>query len=62
MDCVNKIVDEDPLTFTGNQLIDEVYLRSKGETNFDKYQCVSGSEPPVMNEIMNWDNPNISKL
>lgn len=62
VDCVNKIVDEDPLTFTGNQLIDEVYLRSKGETNFDKYQCVSGSEPPVMNEIMNWDNPNISKL
>ena len=62
VDCIIKIADEDPITFTGNQLTDENYLRSKGITNFEKYQCVPGFEPPIMNEIMNWDSPPISKL
>lgn len=62
VDCVNNIVDEDSRTFSGNQLIDEMYLRSKGVTDFDQYQCVSGFEPPIMNEIPLWDNPNKSKM
>ena len=61
VDCVNNIIDEDPYIFSGNQLIDEVYLRDKGETNFEKYQCVPGFEPPTMNQVENWDNPIKSK-
>ena len=56
-----SIIEEDK-SFSGNQLIDELYLRSKGETNFDKYQCVEGHEPPIMNEIQIWDNPIKSKI
>jgi len=51
VDCVLEILKEDPYVFTGKQLIDEDYLRSKGYTNFDKYQCVSGHEPPKLNDI-----------
>ena len=62
VDCINSIVDEDPTEFTGNQLIDELYLRSKGITDFEKYQCVPGYEPPIMNEIELWDNSIKSKI
>ena len=48
-DSVLHILQEDPKTFTGNSLIDEDYLRTKGITDFSKYQCVSGSEPPKLN-------------
>jgi citronellol/citronellal dehydrogenase len=51
LDCVLEIIKENPKVFTGNQLIDETYLRSKGTTDFSKYQCVSGSEPPKLNDI-----------
>ena len=51
VDAVLNIIDEDPNHFTGNQLIDEIYLRSKGVNNFDKYQCVPGFEPPKLIEI-----------
>jgi len=48
VDTVNSIIEENPYTFTGNQLIDEVYLRKKGVTDFSKYQCVEGFEPPSL--------------
>ena len=48
VDTVNNIIEENPYTFTGNQLIDEVYLRKKGVTDFSKYQCVEGYEPPSL--------------
>ena len=51
VDCVKYIVEEDSKYFTGHQLIDEEYLRSKGYTNFIKYQCVAGYEPPKLNEL-----------
>ena len=51
VDCVLEILKEDPYVFTGKQLIDEDYLRSKGYTNFDKYQCVPGHEPPKLNQV-----------
>ena len=51
VDSVLEIIKEDPKVFTGNQLIDEVYLREKGVTDFSKYQCVTGFEPPKLMEI-----------
>lgn len=51
VDSVLEILKEDPNIFTGNQLIDETYLRTKGYTNFDKYQCVEGFEPPKLTDI-----------
>lgn len=51
VDAILNIVDEDPKIFTGNQLIDELYLRTKGVSNFDKYQCVPGFEPPKLMDI-----------
>ena len=32
-------------------LLDEPYLRSKGVTDFDQYQCVPGHEPPNINDV-----------
>ena len=51
VDSVKYIIEEDPKCFTGHQLIDEEYLRSKGYTNFINYQCVAGYEPPKLNEL-----------
>lgn len=51
VDAVLEIVKEDANTFTGNQLFDEVYLKEKGYTDFTKYQCVSGYEPPKLMEL-----------
>ena len=51
VDTVSEILKEDPNTFTGNQLIDEYYLRMKGYNNFEKYQCVDGFEPPRLDDI-----------
>ena len=48
VDAVNNIVEENPYTFTGHQLIDEAYLRKKGISDFSKYQCVKGYEPPSL--------------
>ena len=51
VDTINEIINEDPSNFTGNQLIDEDYLRLKGYTDFDKYQCIPGYEPPKLTDI-----------
>ena len=52
-DSILKIVNEEPNTFTGNQLIDEDYLRSIGVEDFSKYQCISGYEAPKLNDVFN---------
>uniref|UniRef100_A0A6C0EI99 SDR family NAD(P)-dependent oxidoreductase n=1 Tax=viral metagenome TaxID=1070528 RepID=A0A6C0EI99_9ZZZZ len=52
VDVVNHIVDENPNKFTGNQLVDELYLRKKGVTDFSKYQCITGSEPPPLRSLL----------
>lgn len=44
-DCVLRIVQEPSTSLNGSALIDEDYLRSKGVTDFSKYQCVPGKEP-----------------
>lgn len=51
VDCVKNMVRENPEKFSGNQLIDELYLRALGINNFDKYQCVPGHEPPKLNQV-----------
>tara|TARA_Y200000002_G_scaffold375276_1_gene377317 strand:+ start:437 stop:1258 length:822 start_codon:yes stop_codon:yes gene_type:complete len=50
-DAVLGIINENPFQFTGNQLIDEDYLRSKGVDDFSKYRCVENHEPPKLNDI-----------
>jgi len=63
VDSVKRIIQEDPVSFSGNQLIDEIYLKSKGVTDFTKYQCVPGSEPPKLDNIQHmWNAGAISKI
>lgn len=50
-DSVLRILQEDPKTFTGYELIDEDYLRSRGVTDFTKYRCNPDVEPPRMDEL-----------
>ena len=50
-DAILEILKEDPKEFTGNQLIDEGYLRTKGVEDFSKYQCVKGYEPPKLMDV-----------
>jgi len=50
-DSVLAILTEDPNTFTGNMLVDDAYLRTKGVTDFVKYRCDPDVEPPSMEEI-----------
>lgn len=50
-DAILEIVKEDPKKFSGNQLIDENYLQSKGVRDFTKYRCVKNHEPPMLNDI-----------
>ena len=50
-DAILEIINEDPNKFTGNQLIDEDYLRTKGVNDFTKYRCVKNHEPPKLNDI-----------
>eukprot|EP00012_Vannella_robusta_P007634 CAMPEP_0206192394 /NCGR_PEP_ID=MMETSP0166-20121206/5933_1 /ASSEMBLY_ACC=CAM_ASM_000260 /TAXON_ID=95228 /ORGANISM="Vannella robusta, Strain DIVA3 518/3/11/1/6" /LENGTH=287 /DNA_ID=CAMNT_0053608883 /DNA_START=1252 /DNA_END=2115 /DNA_ORIENTATION=- len=49
-DATISILKEDPKTFTGNALIDEDYMRSRGVTDFTKYRCDPDVEPPRLNE------------
>ena len=51
VDSVLEMIQEDTKTFTGKQLLDEVYLREKGYKDFDRYQCVEGYEPPKLMEV-----------
>lgn len=51
VDAVLEILNENPNEFTGNQLIDELYLRSKGITDFSKYQCVVGEKPTYLTDL-----------
>ena len=50
-DAIMGVFDEDPNVFSGHQLMDETYLRSKGQTDFSQYQCAPGHEPPKIWEV-----------
>jgi len=45
-DSCLMIVKENPNEFTGNALIDEDYMRSRGISDFVKYRCDPEIEPP----------------
>ena len=53
-DAILEIINEDPNQFTGNQLIDEDYLMSKGITDFTKYRCIKEHEPPKLNDFFKY--------
>jgi citronellol/citronellal dehydrogenase len=46
VDCVLRIVQKEPASFTGQTLLDEDFLRSEGVTDFGGYACVPGTSPP----------------
>eukprot|EP01099_Mayorella_cantabrigiensis_P007525 TRINITY_DN6683_c0_g1_i1.p1 TRINITY_DN6683_c0_g1~~TRINITY_DN6683_c0_g1_i1.p1 ORF type:complete len:141 (+),score=34.11 TRINITY_DN6683_c0_g1_i1:366-788(+) len=45
-DCCLMIVKEDPNELTGNALIDEDFMKTRGISDFIKYRCDPDSEPP----------------
>jgi hypothetical protein len=51
VDAIMGVLGEDPHTFTGHQLIDEDYMRSRGVTDFAKYRCDPQSEPPSIQQL-----------
>lgn len=54
-DCVLHILRE-PTNFSGNALIDEDYLRSKGVTDFDRYKCEKDGNPVrIIGDKNGWD-------
>jgi citronellol/citronellal dehydrogenase len=44
-DAAYEILTTENCTLTGQTLIDERFLKTRGVTNFDKYLCVPGSTP-----------------
>jgi len=46
VDCVLRIVQKEPGALTGRALLDEDFLREEGITDFSRYACVPGTEPP----------------
>ena len=54
-DAIWEMINESQ-DFTGNQLIDEEYLKTKGVSDFSKYQVVPGYEPPKLLELFNQQN------
>lgn len=45
-DACLMIAQEDPRTFTGQALVDEDYMRTRGITDFTHYRCDPNVEPP----------------
>eukprot|EP00054_Salpingoeca_dolichothecata_P001493 m.282378 g.282378 ORF g.282378 m.282378 type:complete len:277 (+) comp122290_c0_seq1:13-843(+) len=50
-DAIIAILEKEPKTFTGHTLYDEEILRQEGVTDFSKYQCVPGFEPPSIEQL-----------
>jgi citronellol/citronellal dehydrogenase len=55
-DSIIKMLLENTNYFTGQQWIDEDYLRSKGITDFKKYRCVPDVEPIPLMDLFNKNN------
>lgn len=49
-DSTLLIVQEDPKTFTGQALIDDEYLATRGITDMKPYRCDPECEPPRLND------------
>lgn len=46
VDCVLRLARKEPSELTGRALIDEDFLRAEGVTDFGRYACVPGTQPP----------------
>lgn len=46
VDCVLRLARKDSTEVTGQALLDEDFLRAEGVTDFSRYACVPGSQPP----------------
>src|SRR5437870_5408686 len=46
VDCVFKLAQKDPAEITGQALLDEDFLHQEGITDFSRYACVPGTNPP----------------
>jgi citronellol/citronellal dehydrogenase len=46
VDCVLRLLAKEPAALTGQALLDEDFLRFEGSTDFARYACVPGSNPP----------------
>lgn len=45
-DCVVRLAQKAPAEVTGQVLLDEDFLRAEGVTDFGRYACVPGTDPP----------------
>jgi citronellol/citronellal dehydrogenase len=48
VDCLLRLAKKEPAELSGQALIDEDFLRSEGVTDFDRYACVPGTNPPPL--------------
>jgi citronellol/citronellal dehydrogenase len=48
VDCLLRLAQKEPADLTGQTLIDEDFLRSQGVTDFGRYACVPGTNPPSL--------------
>jgi citronellol/citronellal dehydrogenase len=46
VDCVLRLAAKEPGEVTGRALLDEDFLRAEGVTDFARYACVPGTDPP----------------
>ncbi len=46
VDCLLRLLTKEPGELTGQALLDEDFLRGEGVTDFGKYACVPGTNPP----------------
>lgn len=52
-DMLEHLLQEEDLgDLNGSSLIDQTYLESKGVTDFSRYQCVEGYEPPPLDTLL----------
>lgn len=52
VDSTMAILEQAPPSLTGQALLDEPFLRSLGVADFDKYNCVPGSNPPPLSQFL----------
>ncbi len=52
VDCVLRLTQKEPGEITGQALLDEDFLRAEGVTDFSRYACVSGTQPPRLSWSM----------
>jgi citronellol/citronellal dehydrogenase len=46
VDCAVRLAQKAPAEITGQALLDEDFLRAEGVTDFARYSCVPGANPP----------------